>query len=105
MATKSQVLDDNVTYIVEKVLKHDIVNSNGKEMLNLLIKRFGYEKPELMGMNISLKRNGEVQKYLKANDLKRFGHSEHEVSELSSEPLKKQVRFSSFTYSDGELTD
>ena len=99
MAVRSQVLDDNQSFIVEDVIKHDILKVNGTEKLNLLIKWFGYEKPSLTGMNISLKRNEVVQRYLIANNLEKYGIREIvDNNPEGSEPLKKRVRFSASTF-------
>jgi hypothetical protein len=93
-AVRCQVLDDNGLFIVEKILKHEIINEYGKEKVNLLIKWFGYEKPELCGLNISLKRNEVVKEYLKANDMKQHLPKDHNNDQGKDEEVpKKKVRF------------
>ena len=88
------MLDDNGLFIVEKILKHEIINEYGKEKVNLLIKWFGYEKPELCGLNISLKRNEVVKEYLKANDMKQHLPKDHNNDQGKDEEVpKKKVRF------------
>jgi hypothetical protein len=91
-AVRSSVLDDNNTFIIEKIIQHELVQTRSKPVLNLQIKWHGYAEPEWTAMNISLKRNEAVQEYLKAKGLDRFGlHQQPD----KSEPPKKRVRFSS----------
>ena len=59
-AIQSAILDDDKTFIVEQILSHEIVNNK----LNLRIKWWGYEQPELTGLNSTLQNNKMVQKIL-----------------------------------------
>jgi hypothetical protein len=62
--------------------------------VNLLIKWFGYEKPELCGLNISLKRNEVVKEYLKANNLTKHLPKDHNNDQdVANEKPIKRVRF------------
>jgi hypothetical protein len=92
IAVRSLILDDSDCYIVEEVINHEIINSNGKNSLNLNIKWYGYKQPELSGMNMSLKKNEKVKEYLKVNDLQKYGLKD-DTEDV--EPMKKRVRFSS----------
>ena len=92
-AVKSAVLDDNKSYIIEKIISHEIITNNKRKVLNLTIKWHGYKEPEITGMNIS------VQEYLKEKGLENFGlktkRSNDEVNNSNQQPKSKRVRFSS----------
>ena len=96
-AVKSAILDDDKTYIIEKILNHEIVEINKRKALNLTIKWHGYKEPEVTGMNASLQRNEAVQEYLKEKGLQSYGlklkrsHTDNE--EITQKT--KRVRFSS----------
>jgi hypothetical protein len=91
-ATASAVLDDLDTYIIERIIAHQIVSDTA---LNLNIKWHGYKEPEWTGLNISLKRNEAVQEYLAKHDLVKYGLKVDPNDRNAREPAKKRVRFSS----------
>ena len=98
-AVKSAVLDDNKSYIIEKIISHEIITNNKRKVLNLTIKWHGYKEPEITGMNISLQRNEAVQEYLKEKGLESFGlktkRSHDEAINSNQQAKSKRVRFSS----------
>jgi hypothetical protein len=98
-AVRSAVLDDNKSYIIEKILSHDIVTVNKRKVLNLTIKWHGYKEPEITGMNVSLQRNVAVQEYLKEKGSQSFGlrtkSSDSNINDNNNHQKSKRVRFSS----------
>jgi hypothetical protein len=94
-ATTSAILDDLDTFIIERIVGHEIVGETSKRTLNLNIKWHGYKDTEWSSLNISLKKNGAVQEYLKANSLEQFGLKTVPNANGKDEPPKKRVRFSS----------
>ena len=96
-AVKSAVLDDDKSYIIEKILNHEIVEVNKRKTLNLTIKWHGYKEPEVTGINVSLQRNIAVQEYLKEKGLKSFGLHTKRSNTDNNEIIQKtkRVRFSS----------
>jgi hypothetical protein len=67
---KSKVLDNENLFIPEEVLRHEIKGAN---QLNLLIKWAGDKQPEWSGLNMDLKRNSDIQAYLKKRGLEDYG--------------------------------
>jgi hypothetical protein len=96
-AVQSAVLDDDKTYIIEKILNHEILEVNKKKSLNLTIKWHGYIEPEVTGMNISLQRNVAVQEYLQEKGLQSFGLQKKRSNTDNNEIIQKtkRVKFSS----------
>jgi poly(A) polymerase Pap1 len=96
-AVKSAVLDDDKSYIIEKIINHEIVEINKRKVLNLTIKWHGYKEPEITGMNVSLQRNVAVQEYLKEKGLQSFGLSTKRSNIDNNENTQKikRVKFSS----------
>ena len=94
-ATTSAILDDLDTFIIERIVGHEIVGETSKRTLNLNIKWHGYKDTEWSSLNISLKKNGAVQDYLKANSLEQFGLKTVPNANGKDELPKKRVRFSS----------
>jgi hypothetical protein len=74
-ATDSAILDDTESFLIERVVDHEIItDKRNKRHLNLIILWFGKKETEKSGMNSDLKKNYKVQEYLKANGLdKEFG--------------------------------
>jgi hypothetical protein len=98
-ATRIAILDDANTFIIQEIVGHDIVKNNrDKQQLNLQIKWHGYKELEWTGLNMSLKRNVQVQQYLKAKGLEKFGLPPS--TEPTAEPQKKRVRFSLSDYEE-----
>jgi len=91
-AMTSAVLDDLDTFIIERIIGHQIVTDT---TLNLNIKWHGYKEPEWTGLNISLKRNEAVQEYLATHNLVKYGLKVDPNDRNAREPAKKRVRFSS----------
>jgi len=98
-AVRSAVLDDDKSYIVEKILNHEIITVNKRKVLNLTIKWHGYKEPEITGMNVSLQRNVAVQEYLKEKGLQSFGlrtkRTDSGTIDNNDIHKSKRVRFSS----------
>ena len=96
-AVKSAVLDDDKTYIIEKILNHEVVEVNKRKALNLTIKWHRYKEPEVTGMNVLLQRNSVVQEYLKEKGLQSFGLHTKRLNTDENEIMqkKKRIRFSS----------
>ena len=96
-AVKSAVLDDDKSYIIEKIINHEIVEINKRKVLNLTIKWHGYKEPEITGMNVSLQRNVAVQEYLKEKGLQSFGLSTKRSNIDNNENTQKikRIKFSS----------
>jgi len=97
---KSKVLDDANLFIPEEILGHERKGSN---QLNLLIKWAGDKTPEWSGLKLDLKRNSDVQAYLKKHSLEEYGIKRpiDEDAPYWSDPdavPRKKVSFSSTTY-------
>jgi hypothetical protein len=91
-AIRSAVLDDADTFIIEKILSHEIVHNK----LNLRIKWHGYLEPENTGMNATLKKNEMVQEYLEKHNLNRFGLNKRpDITSSSTTKPRKEIRWSS----------
>jgi hypothetical protein len=94
-ATTSAILDDQDAYIIERIISHEIVKDKSKPAINLNIKWHGYKDPTWNSLNISLKKNGAVQKYLKTHGLEKYGLMANPEDRDTREPKKKRVSFSS----------
>jgi hypothetical protein len=89
-ALRSAILDDADTFIIVKILSHEIVNNK----LNLRITWHGYNTPEISSMNATLKRNELVLEYLEQHNLTKFGPTKRTDKTSSTKP-RKRVTFSS----------
>jgi hypothetical protein len=97
---KSKVLDDENLFIPEEILRHEIKGAN---QLNLLIKWAGDKQPEWSGLNIDLKRNSDIQAYLKKHGLEEYGlkkpiDQDAPYWQDPDEVQEKRVSFSATTY-------
>jgi hypothetical protein len=85
-------LDDNDLFIPEEVTEHRI-SSDGKSM-DLKVKWIGNRSPEWTGLNMSLKRNEIVQKYLGIHNLiEKFGIKQKATEQIGNTKPDKRVRF------------
>ena len=88
-AVQSLIKDDANSFIIEKILNHNIVDSK----LNLLIKWHGYTNPDWTGMDSTLRNNEAVQEYLELHQLTRFGNKR--TTDTTEKGKRKKVKWSS----------